>query len=1138
MARRAGNTAKCVDEKRRQLPIYQHYFLSPGKTKSHHPEAKCVHCHKEFVCGSKQRLIRHIRKCNSISNAEQIIAETLNILARNSATGQLNHSILEASNLLPSQISHIQHSATQQLVGQAIQQQQQHQNTSSNNNNTTIIGAASGSLANNGHNNTTGGGGGSGGDTLSAAPTATTSYNVTSSLNTDTTTPAKKPQKRGRKPTNQAAVGPGIHVTTGMDGKTHFSPANQLPQASGCQLITQAGHNARPGQSNYNPYQVAVGNNNSGTIVAGGGGIISTSAGQANTIGGAAAGSNNALASGHLPCVVTQNQHHHHHSSPFKLNTELIDKSFLRLVLTRNLPLSLCDTKEFHAWIKTFANEYKPPSSINLLEQNLKHEAQSARQRVSNIIIKTSKKTINLELHSLIDEIRGHSWYAMIATVDHRRFLISVQDLTSRMMKSSSSSSSSLTTSSSNALANNQTTSAAVSFSPEKHLKLFIDDCIKRVGSDRVNSLLLTGKLKTDDSIVARACQSLYATHPSIVTYHCWWHYTNLLCADTIACNEVFMGVMRNSNLLIDFINKRPQLSSGIEKFSPFIGALGTLDRKRDDYRWYSHLVCYLFEYLKNNQEAIKRNLEEYLASMKLSSDNNNNNNTNSNDSLATGSNNNNNNTHQNAQQNSHLGTQETLTTTTAAAATLIFCQQDSQLVKVKYIVTSDEYWANLKSALVYLKPFRDVVALAQNMTNINNNNTTANNNNNGTDSQNHQQQETPAISNVTCNNLPLGDYMNWFLKYGKTLFDCWKESSDNYKYHLIGNFLKRFNSSMNDFKLVFAAYLLNPKHRCAYMTQKAKDCAIEEILNIASEFMPEESDGHTIFDQWKLYLKREQPYDTIFDENRSTALEWWMSLPCAESIRRVALRILRLKAFSSPKPETVFSQLYFYEDENRLNLNETTFEDMAILRYFYDHEDKIGQPNYYHHGGSSSHNSNATLNNVINNSAITNGFGDRTLVGQVHNEYVHKSSDPVRLLPDGPLDSLTTTTTGTANNSLDDSGLSGTTIKHNEYGSQYSDVIESTLIDHNRLHMSVDDNSSGMNHNNSLNLESLPNYNQFREYIDFDDTGVRIVEEPAEKKRRKWTAQEILSKCQSNNNGSTTANNNNNNSNHAIDSK
>lgn len=1017
MARRSsGNTNKCVEEKRRQLPIYQHYTLSPGKTKSHHPEAKCIHCLKEFVCGSKQRLIRHIRKCNSISNADQIVAETLNTLARNSATGQLNNSILEASNLLPSQISHIQHSATQQLVGQAINQ-----------NSTTVT------TTNNGGNNINH-------NTSGTTLNTNDSLVVTTSPLNEAVLAMKKPSKRGRKPGSHGSMGPAIHVTTGMDGKTHFTPASQLPHGivqSSSHMISPA-HDGRAGQVGY-AYQT----------------VVASTASPATSI--TASGAHiNTTNSGHMTCATSN-----HHSSPYKLNTELIVKAYLKLVLTRNLPFSLCNTKEFHAWIKTFANDYKPPSSINLIAQNLKQEAHSARQRVSNILVKTSKKTINLELHCLPDEIRGHLWYTMIAGVDHRRFMISVRDILGRI--------------------NHRSQGLVADSIPEKILNEFIDDCVKRVGSDRVNSLILTGKSDTD-SIVARARRSLYLSHPSIVTYNCWWHFTNLLCSDVIEHDELFVDVVKNSNLLINFINKRPSLSSNVEKFSPFIGAPGTIHRKRNDNRWYSHLVCYLLEYIKNNNEAIHKTLEEYI-SAKLFSDNNNN----DDDSLATG------NAHPNSQQNSNLGTQQT---------THMFRREDPQLIRVKSLVMSDDYWANLSTALEFLKSFRDIVALAQHMPSVQNINGRSNSGD----------QVTLAISPITCNNLSLSDYMNWLLKYGRSLIEGWRISPNSNKHQLVGRFLQRFNESIDDFKLLFAAYLLNPKHRCAYMTQRAKNLAIEEILNVASEFMPEESDGHTIFDQWKLYLVREQPYDMIFDDNRSTPLEWWMSLPCAESIRRVAIRILRLRAFSSPKPETLFSQLYFYEDETKTNLTESVFEDVAILRYFYDHEDKIGHPGTH----SSSHNYTDSTFNHANNPLVSNGYCDRTQVGQIHNDYFQEASNPEKLVPTGSLD------TADSNGKYDN-----TTAISENVSESYSHVVESYM--NSNSHLNLDDHS---NLNNSVNmtLENLPGYDQFSIYVDYNDSGIQIVEEPIEKKRRKWTAQEILSKVQPNHHG--------NNNDHDIDRK
>ena len=751
-------------------------------------------------------------------------------------------------------------------------------------------------------------------------------------------------------------------------------------------------------------------------------------------------------------------------------------------MLTRNLPLSLCDTKEFQIWVKTFANDYKPPNSINLIAQNLRTEAQAARQRVSNILVKAPKKTINLELHCWPDELSGHSWYAIIAGVDHKRFLISVRDVNDQNNTTYKGSNASNTNSVNHSHAD-----------PGKVLTDFIDDCVRRVGSDRANSLILSGT-NNGDSLVTLARKSLYTTHPSIVTYHCWWHYTNLLCSDIIEHNEIFRNVLRNSNSLINFINKRPPLQIGLEKFGPFAGLSSSLSPKKDDPRWYSHLICYLLEYIKNNNVAIQRALEAYssnIISNHRSSDSNNN-------------------SSENSSQRQVIHQDSTSSTQQQQSQANVY-QQDAGLLEIKSIIMSSDYWTNLNSALTCLKPIRDILALTLTVPNPHINSL-----------PDSPSQQTPAILSNVANSLSLSDYTAWFLAYGKILFENWHQSQEGYKYQLIGQYIKRFNSSLTDLKLLFAAYLLNPKYRCAYMTQRAKDLAIEEILNIASEFMPEESDGHTIFDQWKLFLVREEPYDMVYDEARSSPLEWWMSLPCAESIRRVALRILRLKAFTSPRPETLFSQLYFYEDETRSSLSKSTFEDLAVLRYFYDYEDKIVQANTCN-----------SLHNLTSNqnSLPSNGIYDRAQIGHVHNHHRYLSNDSTESLPAGPMLSANETNGQLAN----PVHLSTNETDKRSFSDSLSDVVVESYMNHNHR-IDIEQRPDLSTVTNSLSLDNLPGYDQFKNVVDFNETGIRvIVEEPIEKKKRKWTAQEILSKCQSNLQQQHHHHQNNNNNNNNI---
>lgn len=1055
MARRSGGTHKGVEEKRRSLPIYQHYTLSPGKTKSHHPEAKCNHCLKEFVCGSKQRLIRHLRKCNSISNPEQIIAETLNTLARNSATGTLNHSILEASNLLPSQISshlhnpvvtHLQHQQQQQLISHQLHHQH-HQSTPATTANN--INHSSNNINNNHINNNNSMNGSN--NNLSNHNTSGSSCNETMLLASSSngssqpigSSPNKRPQRRGRRANNQSLAnnGPGIHVTTGLDGKTHFTPASQLPPSMtaniGSPMITQV-HNGR--QLGIAYHSSAVSTSPAGTSIAG-------------------PGSHPSGNPAHLACTTPN-----HLSATFKLNSEPIDRAYLKLVLTRNLPISLCDTKEFQSWVKTFATDYKPPSSANLITQNLRSEAQAARQKISNIIAKAPKKTVNLELHSWPDELREHLWYAIIANLDQKRFLISIRDIYSQNHS------------------NNDPLHHSAQIQPDRVLAMFIDDCIKRIGSDRINSLVFSGTSE-EDVFKIQSRQSLYTSHPSIITYTCWWHYTNLLCSDIIEHNEIFQIVVRNSNHLINFINRRPNLCQNLEKFSPFATVMGVINPKKNIRRWYSHLVCYLLEYIRNNIEAIHEALEACSTpniQSHLPSDNNNNSSPVAADDTTV------------IPQTTSLGTQN---------STIDIFHDDAHLSLIRSIASSLEFRENLTLALAYLKPIHDIVALTKiPSSSLLSNITTSTPSNNPAEVVSNNNQ-TPSYSPTVANNISLSDFTDWFLYYGRTLMDDWRQSPDAYKYNLIGSYLSRFSSSIPEFKLLFAAYLLNPKHRCAYMTQKAKNMAIEEILNIASEFMPEESDGHTIFDQWKLYLVREEPYDVVFEESRTSPLEWWMSLPCAESIRRVALRILRLKAFTSPKSDQLFSQLYFYQDEVKAPLAASTFEDTAILRYFYDHEDKIGQNMHTSHNSTSICTTNSTATN-------SNGYHDRTHVGQLHNQYLNESNNPVNYLPNGNFDSRQQAT-GQMGNSM--------SISDSRLNDSFSDVIVDSYMNHH-THMNLGSQSTNLDSAPSMTLENIPDYDIFTQYIDFNDCGVQVVvEEPIEKKKRKWTAQEILSKCQMN---------------------
>jgi hypothetical protein len=81
---------------------------------------------------------------------------------------------------------------------------------------------------------------------------------------------------------------------------------------------------------------------------------------------------------------------------------------------------------------------------------------------------------------------------------------------------------------------------------------------------------------------------------------------------------------------------------------------------------------------------------------------------------------------------------------------------------------------------------------------------------------------------------------------------------------------------------------------------------------------------------------------------------------------------------------------------------------------------------------------------------------------------------------------------------------------------STFSDVVVESYMNHHHDEVGLDDTQA------DLCIKDLNGYELFSKYIDYNETGVQIIEEPIGKKKRKWTAQEILSKCQSNSNPST----------------
>lgn len=1043
MAKRNGQVRKGVEEKRRQLPIYEHFTLSPGKTKSHHPEARCKHCRKEFVCGSKQRLIRHLRKCNSVDNSDEIIAETLNTLARNSATGTLNHSILEASNLLPSQVSRQAHqNATHQLIGQQLHTLH-HTNTpisntsATSNTHTTVVANQNANHVDS--NNYSSSGNSSGNDTASLNASNSPNLAVVASSSTgivSTGPPAKRPRRGSKK--GQPVPNPTIHVTTGTDGKTHFTPASQLPISLAAKSATSTSQSTTP-QNGRRQINFDLANFNQ------------------------------------MSCATLN------HSTPFKYNQEHADKAFLRLVLTKNLPLALCDTKEFQAWVRSISNNYEQPKSTDVIA-HLKKEAQASRQRVFNILVKAPKKTINLELQNWTEPSRGYEWFAIIAYLDHKRFLISLKDVSTIYCHKDSNNKSD-TSKSENQASSKQNPDVEPSFS------VMVNDCIKRFGSDRVNCLIFSGA-KEHSAFGQQAQQVLYASHPSIVTYHCWWNFTNSLCSDIIEQNETFLHTLKYSKRMICHLNRKHGSSLKMERFRPFANiADSTIHFDDADQRWYSHLVCYLLQYINDNSATIMKALERDNASgiassssqSRFSHDNNNNSNNNNNISnndngtdIINSSSNNNNETRRPDKNRADLSGH--LNSTSSH-------RDDVSSKNMFDVVLSPEYWTNVNSVLTYLKPIQDILALTS-----------------AASSKSTHQVSTSSASSPSSNinndiiaktnslaNLSLGEYMHWFISYGKILMDSWRSSQDHYKYRLIGRYLSRFNASMSDFKLLIAAYLLHPVYKCAYMTKASKDIAIEEILNIASEFMPEESDGRTIFDQWKLYLVREEPYDVAFDDKTQTALSWWQSLPCAESIRRVALRILRMRAYTSPQPKSLFSQVCRYVDNADQATPESVFEDVAILRYFYDYEDRIGHGSHMTMASSSS--------SMLNSTSVSDN--DRPLADSTYS--VGDYDDPNRYLPSGGLG---------GDSSLDTANIDGS------FNQAFSDIIVEKYMCNNDSEVNLVVRQDCHN----LAIENLPGYSQFSLYFDYNVSGVHIAEEPTEKKKRKWTAQEILSKCQVNN--------------------
>lgn len=178
-----------------------------------------------------------------------------------------------------------------------------------------------------------------------------------------------------------------------------------------------------------------------------------------------------------------------------------------------------------------------------------------------------------------------------------------------------------------------------------------------------------------------------------------------------------------------------------------------------------------------------------------------------------------------------------------------------------------------------------------------------------------------------------LGEAVGKIIKLGKTLIKSdWNNPID---LAMTSAYLFYFNPDclgQDEFGLFMAAYALDHRHHCNYLTQDGIDEGLRSVINVGLKSgIPMQVIETSVISHYNNFCEQRCIHPSFGDQSVSGP-KFWLNLKEAGVLQTIALRISYLRS-SSANIERMFSQLKYIQGNNRTRISIALLRDIITFK-------------------------------------------------------------------------------------------------------------------------------------------------------------------------------------------------------------
>lgn len=186
------------------------------------------------------------------------------------------------------------------------------------------------------------------------------------------------------------------------------------------------------------------------------------------------------------------------------------------------------------------------------------------------------------------------------------------------------------------------------------------------------------------------------------------------------------------------------------------------------------------------------------------------------------------------------------------------------------------------------------------------------------------------AVAETASSNL--GEAMKAILLFAKALF--YSDWDDEFIMPGITTFLGYFNSKKlgQNFNLLLTSYYLDRRNKLDFITKSGREKVLLTLTRPATQLGYSRGQiENDLVEEFKNYSSQRGELGSLPEEDQSSE-EWWDRIAGCLTMKRIALRVVRLKA-SSANIERTFSAMKYIQGSHRHAFSLKTFTEMARIR-------------------------------------------------------------------------------------------------------------------------------------------------------------------------------------------------------------